>query len=163
MTKRNLSILFAVAIFTVIAAIVVWIHVVGDKPRPEAKILYLGPKKVTEASDKQYIAILSGAKALEKSGNFVGAITQYYLASKTNRFVMPSYYPLLDVARLKCKQGDKLHAITTLRTFLSYAEDELNPTSKSSFIIEDNTSEQIAYVKKLVVTARELLKDCAGN
>jgi basic membrane lipoprotein Med (substrate-binding protein (PBP1-ABC) superfamily) len=163
MAKANVSILVAVAIFIVLASVVVWIIVGGDKPRPEAKILYLGPSKITESTDKEYSTALSRAKALEKSGNLVEAITQYELASKINRFVMPSYYPLLDVARVKCKQGDKLYAINTLRTFLSYAEDEVNPTSKSRFIIENNTKKQIDDTKRQIIAAQELLKDCAGN
>lgn len=162
MSKTILLIIVAV-VLTVVASVFVWMLVVGDKPRPESKILYLGPKKISELSDKEYTTTLSKAKSFEDSGNIADAIKQYEHACKINRFVMPSYYPLLDVARLKCKQGDKPNAINTLKSFMIYAEDEVNPTPKSSFIIEDNSNDQIEYVKKLIVKARELLKVCADN
>lgn len=163
MINKNLIIIVSVIIFTVLASFILWIIVGGDKPRQEAKILYLGPNKITEASDREYITVMSMAKNFENSGKFVEAITQYEIASKINRFVMPSYYPLLDIARIKCKQGDKLYAINTLKIFINHAENEINPTVESSFIVEDNTKEQIAYVKKKIIEAQELLNVCAGN
>lgn len=162
MTKTNLTIVLAVVILLVVTSVIIWSLIVGDKPRPESKILYLGPKKVSEVSDREYVTALSKAKIQEDKGNIAEAISEYELASKINRFVMPSYYPLLDVARLKCEQGDKLEAINALKKFMIYAEDEVNPTEKSSFTIEDNSNEQIEYVRKLQVKARNLLKDC-GN
>ena len=163
MTRAYKLVVVSAVILIIVTSFVVWIHLIGDKPRPESKILYLGPKKISEASDKEYATALAKAKALEENGNIAGAITQYELASNTNRFVMPSYYPLLDVARLKCKQGDKQQAISILKTFMALADYEVNPTAKSSFSIEDNSNEQIEYVKKQQVQADNLLKNCSGN
>lgn len=163
MTKPNRLVIALAVILVIVTSFIVLMHLIGDKPRPESKILYIGPKKISEASDKEYATALAKAKALEKNGNIAGAITQYELASNTNRFVMPSYYPLLDVARLKCEQGDKQQAISILQHFMALADDEVKPTAKSRFTIEDNSNEQIEYVKRLQTQADDLLRKCSAN
>ena len=130
-----------IAIICLLLGCFIYILWLGDKPREGSKILYLGPVRVTQASDHEYQTALKTAQGHEAKGQLEAAAKEYSLAAKINRFVLPSYYPLLQAAKLKISIGKKEEAFRDIENFIDFAKEELHITPTKIFEVQDTTPE----------------------
>jgi hypothetical protein len=119
----------------------------GDKPREGSLTLYLGPARVTQESDREYQVALKKAQGYESKGQLEAASREYLDATKINRFYLPSYYPLLQSAKLKLSIGKKDEAFHELESFIAFAKEELHVTPPKIFNVLDTTPEHETFVK----------------
>jgi len=146
-------------LFMFFFAFLIYLRFVGDKPREGAPILYLGPSSVTQDSDREYQAVIQNAQGFVARGQFEVAANEYFQASRINRFYLPSYYPLLQAAKLKMKTGKKEEATHDLESFAAFAKEELRIIPPKNFKVQDTTPEHEASVKKQLKEAEQLLSN----
>ena len=145
----SLIIIFVVAFFFYLKSI-------GDKPRDGAPTLYLA--RVTESSDKEYQDAIKKAQDSEAKGQAEVASREYVSATKINRFELPSYYPLLQSAKLNLSIGKKEEGIRDLESFIDNAREELHLVPTKRFEVQNATPERDANVRRQLAEAEELLK-----
>jgi len=129
---------------------------IGDKPREGSTTLYLA--RVTESSDKAYQEAVKKAQEYETNGQAEAASRAYESATKINRFELPSYYPLLQSAKLNISIGKQEEGIRQLESFINNAREELHLVPTKRFEVQNATPEHVADVRRQLTEAEGLLK-----
>jgi hypothetical protein len=148
---------FIIAIICLFIAFLFFWEWNGDRPGKGSLALYLGPTRVTQDSDREYQAALQKAQGYEARGQFEVAAKEYFEATKINRFNLPSYYPLLQSAKLKMAFGKKEEASRELESFVAFAKEELRITPPKRFEVQDTTAGHETAVKNQLKEAEQLL------
>lgn len=143
-------------IIILVVAFFIYLQSIGDKPREGAPALYLA--RVTERSDKAYQNAIKKAQDYEAKGQAEVASREYVSATKINRFELPSYYPLLQAAKLNFSIGKKEEGIQQLESFIDNASEELHLVPTKRFEVQNTTPEHDANVRRQLAEAEELLK-----
>lgn len=146
----------AIMIVVLVVAFFIYLQWIGDKPREGAPILYLA--RVTESSDKAYQDAIKKAQDYETKGQIEAASREYVSATKINRFELPSYYPLLQSAKLNLSIGKREEGIQNLEHFIDNAREELHLAPTKRFMVQNATPEHEANLRTQLAEAEELLK-----
>lgn len=153
---RNLLILPALLFLIFVCVPALFLLIIGDQPREGSRIFYLGPRQVSSESDFKYQRALQEARQYEKRGAMAEAEKAYLGAAETNRFNLPSYYPLLAAAKCNIALGKKDEAVKQLDSFIESAKEELKILPPRRFEIGETTPDQERLVRGLLQEADEL-------